>query len=268
MASLLTADLPSEDEEDQDFVPQAEAAPKLAGKRVAALGQPFAAPQQSAAKRAKIEAAWELLNKPVGRPESRKGEPQQEQQPLEQQSHTRQTHPATSSQRVASQQRASERVAQPNIAISQPDQSGGPQPQTSRALLAARAAAAGLSGPTSTATVTRQFAGKNIQICAEALAKPAKVNTAAKAAKQKSSLDAVLSSLQATKRANVLDKSRGDWTAFKRSDKSADEELLAHTNSNKKYLDKVDFLKRAEINEYEQETAARLQGDIRLRGQS
>ncbi|KAK9862450.1 hypothetical protein WJX84_009342 [Apatococcus fuscideae] len=136
MASLLTADLPSEDEEDQDFVPQAEAAPKLAGKRVAALGQPFAAPQQSAAKRAKIEAAWELLNKP------------------------------------------------------------------------------------------------------------------------------------ATKRANVLDKSRGDWTAFKRSDKSADEELLAHTNSNKKYLDKVDFLKRAEINEYEQETAARLQGDIRLRGQS
>ncbi|KAK9861636.1 hypothetical protein WJX84_002476 [Apatococcus fuscideae] len=63
------------------------------------------------------------------------------------------------------------------------------------------------------------------------------------------------------------DFSRGDWMAFKKSDQAANEELIAHTNSNKRYLDKVDFLKRAELNEYEQETAKRLKGDIRLRGQ-
>ena len=45
-----------------------------------------------------------------------------------------------------------------------------------------------------------------------------------------------------------------------------DDELEAYKKSNDKYLDKVDFLKRAELREYEKERDARLGGDIRSRG--
>ena len=40
---------------------------------------------------------------------------------------------------------------------------------------------------------------------------------AEKQARNKAGLDAVLASLQAAKKANVLDKSRSDWTDFKHS---------------------------------------------------
>lgn len=263
MSSLLNADLPSEDEEDQDFVPEAETASTRAGKRVVTSAQPFTAPQQSAAKRAKVEAAWDLLNKPVRRSANKGHQLQQEHQ--QQSQKPAQSQQATPAEKASQTQQGGIQAAS---AVSRTGASSGPQQQASRALLAAKAARAGLLGQKGSATVTRQFAGKNVEICTEAVAKPAEASAAAKAAKQKSSLDAVLSSLQATKKANVLDKSRGDWTAFKKSDKTADEELAAHTNSNKKYLDKIDFLKQAELNEYERERAARLKGDIRLRGQS
>ena len=45
-----------------------------------------------------------------------------------------------------------------------------------------------------------------------------------------------------------------------------DDELEAYKKSNDKYLDKVDFLKRAELRQYEKERDARLGGDIRSRG--
>ena len=45
-----------------------------------------------------------------------------------------------------------------------------------------------------------------------------------------------------------------------------EDELEAYKKSNDKYLDKVDFLKRAELRQYEMERDARLGGDIRSRG--
>ena len=44
-----------------------------------------------------------------------------------------------------------------------------------------------------------------------------------------------------------------------------DDELEAYKKSNDKYLDKVDFLKRAELRQYEKERDARLGGDVRSR---
>lgn len=45
-----------------------------------------------------------------------------------------------------------------------------------------------------------------------------------------------------------------------------EEELEAYKKSGDKYLDKVDFLKRSELREYEKERDARLSGDVRSRG--
>jgi hypothetical protein len=127
---------------------------------------------------------------------------------------------------------------------------------------------------------------------------------AEKQARNKAGLDAVLASLQAAKKANVLDKSRSDWTDFKQSDTQVaacgsvagllwrlssamseiadflpvqpimhqinlaqvEEELQMYKKSGDKYLDKVDFLKRTELKEYEKERDARLGGDVRSRG--
>ena len=44
-----------------------------------------------------------------------------------------------------------------------------------------------------------------------------------------------------------------------------EDELEAYKKSNDKYLDKVDFLKRAELRQYEKERDARLGGDVRSR---
>lgn len=45
-----------------------------------------------------------------------------------------------------------------------------------------------------------------------------------------------------------------------------DEELEGYKKSGDKYLDKVDFLKRAELRQYEQERDQRLSRDMRSRG--
>ena len=45
-----------------------------------------------------------------------------------------------------------------------------------------------------------------------------------------------------------------------------EDELETYKKSSNKYLDKVDFLKRTELKEYEMERDARLGGDIRSRG--
>lgn len=86
--------------------------------------------------------------------------------------------------------------------------------------------------------------------------------------RKKAGLDAVLASLEGTKKVNVLDKSRDDWGTFKSGNTHIAEELEAYKKSGGKYLDKVDFLKRAELREYEAERDKRLAGDIRSRGRS
>lgn len=49
-------------------------------------------------------------------------------------------------------------------------------------------------------------------------------------------------------------------------DIQVDEELEGYKKSGDKYLDKVDFLKRAELRQYEQERDQRLSRDMRSRG--
>ena len=85
---------------------------------------------------------------------------------------------------------------------------------------------------------------------------------------KKSGIDAVLASLEAAKKVNVLDKSRDDWGQFKKADTQIEQELDAYKKSGGKYLDKVDFLKRTELREYEAERDQRLAGDIRNRGRA
>ena len=89
-----------------------------------------------------------------------------------------------------------------------------------------------------------------------------------KEAERQSGLDSVLASLQGTKKVTVMDKSRDDWGTLKKSDAQLEEELEAYKKSNDKYLDKVDFLKRSELREYEAERDQRLQNDMRTRGRT
>ena len=91
---------------------------------------------------------------------------------------------------------------------------------------------------------------------------------AQKEAEKKSGLDSVLASIQNTKKVTVMDKSRDDWGHLKKSDAQLEEELEAYKKSGAKYLDKVDFLKRSELREYEAERDQRLQNDMRTRGRT
>lgn len=76
----------------------------------------------------------------------------------------------------------------------------------------------------------------------------------------------MLASLQGSKKISVLDKSRDDWRSFKTSDTAVEEELETYKKSGDKYLDKQEFLKKAELREYEIERDQRLASDIRTRG--
>jgi len=140
----------------------------------------------------------------------------------------------------------------------------------SRALAAAKAATSSTAaqhGDQVAVTETRRFAGKDIQV-----SKLASVEEAQKVKEKEErnhlGMDAMLASLQGSKKVNVLEKSRGDWGQFKKGDAQVEEELEAYKKSGAKYLDKVDFLKRSELREYEAERDKRLSGDVRNRARS
>ena len=57
---------------------------------------------------------------------------------------------------------------------------------------------------------------------------------------------------------------RDDWQRIALM--QVDEELEGYKKSGDKYLDKVDFLKRAELRQYEKERDQRLSQDMRSRG--
>ena len=85
------------------------------------------------------------------------------------------------------------------------------------------------------------------------------------AAEKHGGLDSVLLQLEKQKKLNVLDKTKMDWSEVKKSDASMEEDLEKHKKG-KTYLEEQDFLKRAELREYEIERDARLAGDVRSRG--
>ena len=118
-------------------------------------------------------------------------------------------------------------------------------------------------------TETRKFAGKEIEVTVHVDKNSKAAAKLAEKAAQKNTLtglDKFLAELETKKKMNIIDKSKMDWDALKASDQKMEEELEMHKKSSNRYLDKVDFLKQAELREYEIERDKRLQGDVRLRG--
>uniref|UniRef100_A0A0C9QMN7 TSA: Wollemia nobilis Ref_Wollemi_Transcript_21911_1392 transcribed RNA sequence n=1 Tax=Wollemia nobilis TaxID=56998 RepID=A0A0C9QMN7_9CONI len=76
-------------------------------------------------------------------------------------------------------------------------------------------------------------------------------------ASSSSGLDKLLEQISKKRKLNILDKSKKDWGEFK-EEKGLEDELDAYKKSGDKYLDKVSFLQRAELREYEKERELRL----------
>ncbi|PRW18331.1 craniofacial development 1 [Chlorella sorokiniana] len=296
MANLMTANLPSEDEEDQDYVPDevdeeerraakekkkpkrlrgaaagagADAAgsdeEEGSGQGAEELEDPHAALPEAKreAKRAKVDALWSQLNaaKPAARPAA-----------------------AGASLAALCKPAAAKKGGGDEAWMRQLGLASKPKPaaaadgdkkkSVAAAALAAAKAAASAAGASRMATVTvteqRRFAGQTITVNKE-VAKDSKEAQkaeaeAAAAAKKQAGLDAVLASLQQAKKVTVLDKSRADWKDFKKTDDTIEEELEMHKRSGDQYLDKQAFLKDAELREYEKERDRRLASDVRNRG--
>mmetsp|Transcript_8493 Transcript_8493/g.20387 ORF Transcript_8493/g.20387 Transcript_8493/m.20387 type:complete len:352 (-) Transcript_8493:299-1354(-) len=105
------------------------------------------------------------------------------------------------------------------------------------------------------------FAGKEIEVTKEL-----DRAQAAEPRGRPSGLDALLATLQGSRKVSVLDKSRQDWRTFKSSNAQVEEELETYKKSGDKYLDKEEFLKKAELRQYEIERDTRLASDARTRG--
>ena len=116
-------------------------------------------------------------------------------------------------------------------------------------------------------TETRNFAGKEMEVTKTYVEGTKEAKQAAKrdAAAKSGGLDNVLLQLEKTKKLNVLDKSKMDWKDVKEGDAAMEEDLEKHKRG-KTYLEEQDFLKRAELREYELERDARLNADVRTRG--
>lgn len=114
---------------------------------------------------------------------------------------------------------------------------------------------------------TRNFAGKEMEVTKTYVEGSREAKQAARrdAASAHGGLDSVLLQMEKTRKLNVLDKSKMDWKDVKEGDADMEEDLEKHKKG-KTYLEEQDFLKRAELREYEIERDARLAGDVRSRG--
>lgn len=294
--SLLHADLPSEDEADDDYDPSRDDKADEAGQHklraVAKRRRGSAAypdtPQlddndtepsierpekdnpSSLAKKAKVDQLWAQLNKGKATSQPAKALVQEAAQSAEapsmQQASGSQPlslsaicRPVTKKQKADSDTHWKRQLGITSLNT----QGQGADEDSNQRAAAAAAAAAAAQGKTDSKTITetRRFAGKDIQYKRAATEHDAKAQDI-----KKGGLDALLGSLQQAKKVNVLDKSRMDWGDFKSSDVKVDEELEGYKKSGDKYLDKVDFLKRAELRQYEKERDQRLSQDMRSRG--
>ncbi|GIL55263.1 hypothetical protein Vafri_10839 [Volvox africanus] len=154
----------------------------------------------------------------------------------------------------------------------------GTLPEDKRALAAAAlaaardATAAGSRLGKVAVTEVRRFAGKDVQVTlhVDKDSKEAQKAAARAAAPPpppaSSGLDAVLAEMEKKKKVSVLDKTKADWSEYKAANTLVDEELETYKRSGEQYLDKQNFLKRAELREYEKERDLRLASDVRTRG--
>ncbi|XP_010270917.1 PREDICTED: craniofacial development protein 1 [Nelumbo nucifera] len=108
-------------------------------------------------------------------------------------------------------------------------------------------------------TEVREFAGEEIEV-----KKLIDANSKEAAEKAKapvgppSAVDAVLEQIKKKPKLSVLDKTKKDWGEFKEENKGLEEELDAYKKSSNQYLEKVSFLQRTDLREFERERDARL----------
>ncbi|GBG92593.1 hypothetical protein CBR_g56129 [Chara braunii] len=101
------------------------------------------------------------------------------------------------------------------------------------------------------------FAGEQVVISRMVDPKSAATVKRKAGSESTSQLDALLQSIEKKKKLNILDKSRKDWGEFK-DDKGLVEDLENYKKSGDKYLDKVAFLNRTELREFEIERDMRM----------
>lgn len=282
MTTLANANLPSSDEEDEDFLPdeykdQGDAQTKRRPKRVRGAAatttedeevdegearleehqktKPQLSERTMAEKRAKTEKLWAQLNQ----------DSDSKRKPVNLSAICKPASGKTTDgngkafETIKGNMNADERSKRlPDI-----------KALAANALMTAKAAtSATAAGQYGTVTIneTRRFAGQSITVERQVNADSKEAAKAIDSAKKKAGLDAVLESLAQAKKVTVLDKSQSDWKKFKRTDDTLEAELEAHKRSGATYLEKQEFLGRAELAEYERERDQRLASDVRSRG--
>lgn len=108
-------------------------------------------------------------------------------------------------------------------------------------------------------TEVRDFAGEEIEVkkLVDADSKEATEKAKVSGAPP-SALDAILEQIKKKPKLSVLDKTKKDWGEFKEENKGLEDELDAYKKSSNQYLDKVSFLQRTDLREFERERDARL----------
>lgn len=133
------------------------------------------------------------------------------------------------------------------------------------ALSAVKDAAAAASNRGKTViTEVREFAGKEIEIKRRIDAEAKEASEKAKASAP-SAVDAVLDQIKKKPKLSVLDKTKKDWGEFKEENLGLEDELETYKKSSNQYLDRVGFLQRTDLREYERERDARLAVQARRR---
>ncbi|XP_020262768.1 LOW QUALITY PROTEIN: uncharacterized protein LOC109838762 [Asparagus officinalis] len=108
-------------------------------------------------------------------------------------------------------------------------------------------------------TEVRDFAGEEIEMkkIVDANSKEAAEKARIPGAPP-SALDSILEQIKKKPKLSVLDKTKKDWGEFKEENKGLEDELDAYKKSSNQYLDKVSFLQRTDMREFERERDARL----------
>ena len=285
MANLLSAELPSEDEEDIDFVPdevdedeiglkKKNNVKRVRGAAAGAGGGSESLPgeesdEEAAAepesKRMKKKAITDELWSKLTQGQSMKTQTKNS------------VNLAALCKPVSKKQKMSNDTSwmrQLGMTAGQSKKSCEGEAEKKALAAAALAAAKSISSEaikgTVTITETRRFAGQNIEVTREVALDSKEAKKASdvtqKEPPRSSGLDAVLASLAQAKKVSVLDKTKADWKDLKRQDVTLEEELESHKRSGTTYLEKQAFLKQAEVAEYERERDARLGSDVRNRG--
>lgn len=285
MASLLNAILPSDDEEDADFVVEGRGASGKDGERTkrqrcTSTNEPAEKeeehesesekedPAVRLAKKAKIDELWAKINQPICSPTGTPP-PSLSLAPMCRPLRPEAIDPDQMWMRqlgISPQSKGAGPSSSLRIAGRDPQGSGpssSPQDLTS----VAAAALAAIKANNKQTTRKVKFAGKEVEVVeSQPVPLPSSTPPPATAAPPASGLDAFLKEVEEKRKINVLDKSKSDWQQYKKQQVEVDEELEHYKKSGDKYLDKQEFLKQAELREYETERDKRLAADVRSRG--